>query len=123
VAILIAAPIAIIITAPEALAEIVVVGVLVDIIAGVAIVRVLVGEGVLITGTPPVHPVRLPGLEAFRITIVHGLPEQVCAILIYLIIGARTKVSISRSRIEIWISVIIMVAVIPETYLLLAQAL
>ena len=74
-AIPIAVAVAILVAAPEALAKVVVVGILVDIIAVIAVVRVLICEGVLIAGTPAILPVCRSGVETFRITIVHGLPE------------------------------------------------
>ena len=109
---MIAAQVAIVIAAAEALAKVVVVGVLVDIIASIAVVRVLICERVLIAGTPAIRPVCLSGLETFRITVVHGLPKQIYAVLICLVVGAATIVSIGWSRIEERIAVVIMVAIV-----------
>ena len=122
-AILIAAVEAIFIAATEALAKVVVVGVLVNIIASIAVVCVLIGVGVLVAGTPAIHPVCLSRLVAFRVTVVHGLPEQVYAILICLVVDAATIVSIVRSRVEERITVVIMVAIVLETYLLLTHTI
>ena len=65
---------AIFIAATEALAEVVVVFVLLYVIAIIAVVRIPIGIRVLIVGTPPILPVCLPGAKAFLIAVVYGLP-------------------------------------------------
>ena len=80
----------------EALAEVIVVFVLLYITAAVAVVRVLIGIRALIVGTPPILPVCLSGGEAFLIPIVHSLPEQIRAVLIRLVVGAGTIITKSQ---------------------------
>ena len=66
---MITAIVAIFITASEALAEVVVIGVPVYLITTVAVVCVSIGIGVSVVATPTVVPVRLSGAEAFLIAI------------------------------------------------------
>lgn len=110
------------IAATKALAKVVVVVALVHIITTIAVVRVLVGIRALIAGVPAILPVCLPRTEAFPIAIVHGLPEQICAVLIRLVVAAATIVTIGRRRIVVGIIVVVVVAVVPEIGLLLLQA-
>jgi len=72
----------------------------------------------LVVGTPAILPVCLSGTEAFLITVVHGLPEQIRAVLIRLEVAPPPVVTIVRSRVEVWIIVVI-VAIVLETHLLL----
>jgi len=60
---------------------------------------------------PLILPVGFTGAEAFLVAVVHGLPEQVCAILIRLVVTAATIVTIPRSRIVIRITLVVMLAV------------
>ena len=66
--------------------------------------------------------VRRSGLEAFLVPVVHGLAEQVGAVLIGLVVAAATMVAIDRSRVEVRIAIIIRVMVVLQKYLLLLQA-
>jgi len=111
------------IPATEALAKIVVVVVLVYIIAGVAVVSILIGIGVLVVGEPPILSVRLSGSKAFLITVVHGLPEQICTVSIDLIVAAATIITIDRSSVEVRITVVVVVALVLDACLLPTQAL
>src|ERR1700737_52744 len=117
--VLIAAVVAVVIAATEALTKIVVVVVLVYIIATIAVIRVLIGIRVLIVGTPAILPVCLSGAEAFLVTVVHTLPEQIRAVLIRLVVAAATIVTIVRSRVEVRIIIVIVVTLILEIYSLL----
>lgn len=121
--ILIAAVMAIFIAATEALAEVVVVLVLVYVKAIIAVVRVLIGIRVLIAVAPTILPVCLSGAEALLIAIVYGLLEQICSVLIRFVVPAATIVTIVRSRVEVGITIVIVVLLILDTYLLLTQAL
>ena len=107
----------------KALPKIVVVLVLVDVIARVAIVRVLIGERALVVGMPAILPVRFSGAEALLVTVVHGLTQQVCAILIRFVVSVTAMVTIDRRRVEIRIMIVIVVAVATYAYLLLAYPL
>jgi len=115
---LIAVVVAIFIAATETLAKVVVVVVLGYIITVIAVVRVLIGIRVLIAGGPAILPVCLSGTEAFLITVVHGLPKQICAVFIRLVVAAATVVTIIGSRVEVRIIVVI-VALVLETHVLL----
>ena len=117
---MIAGVIAIFIAATETLAKVIVVFALGYIITIIAVVRVLIGIRVLVVVTPAILPVSLSGQEALLITVVHGLPKQIGAVLIRLIIAAATVVTIVRSRVEIWIIVEIVVLIL-ETRVLLTQ--
>jgi hypothetical protein len=68
-------------------------------------------------------PVCLSGLEAFLIPVVHGLPEEVCAVLIHLVVRSATPVTIVRSHVVARIVVVIVITIILYTRLLLTQAL
>src|SRR5688500_389820 len=70
------AVVAILVTAAEALAEVVVVLPAIDVIAAVAVVGVLVGERVAVVRTPAVHAVGTTGLVALLVTQSHGLAQQ-----------------------------------------------
>ena len=108
---------------PKALPKIVVVLVLVDVVARVAKVRVLIGERAPVVGLPAILPVRLSSAEALLVTVVHGLTQQVCTVLIRLVVSATAMVTIDRSRVEIRIMIVIVVAVVTYAYLLLAYPL
>jgi len=118
---LIAAVESVFIPATEALAEVVVVVGLSYIIAAIAVVRVPIGIRVLIVGPPAILTVGLPRLEAFLITIVHCLPKQIYAVLICLVVAAAKIVTIGRCRVEVGITIVIVIAGIPETDLLLLK--
>ena len=62
----------------------------------------------------------LPGAEAFRIPVVHGLTEQLCAVLIGLVVAAAAIVTIDRSRVVVRIVLVVVVSV--ESCVLLTQA-
>jgi hypothetical protein len=121
--IFIAAVVAILVAATEALPEIVVVVVLGQIIATIAVVRVPISIGVLVVGTPPILPVCLTGAEAFLVAVVYGLPEQVCAIFIRLVVAAATIVTVARSRVVLRITLVIVLPLVSKTYLLLTFTL
>jgi hypothetical protein len=72
-AIEIAVPITIFVAEAKTLAKIVVVGVLVNIITVITVVRVLIRKRVLIVGTPVILSVCFSGVETFRIPVVNGL--------------------------------------------------
>ena len=115
---MIAVVVAIFIAATETLAKIVVVVVLGYVITVIAVVRVLIGKRVLVVGSPAILPVCLSGAEAFLITVVHGPPKHICTVLIRFVVAAATVVTITGSRIEVWITVVI-VALVLETHVLL----
>ena len=73
VPVLVATVEAVFIAVTKALAKIVVVLVLVDVIARIAIVRVLIGERALVVGMPAILPVCFSSAEALLVTVVHGL--------------------------------------------------
>ena len=122
-AVVVAAGVAVFIAATETLAEIEVVVVLVYVIAAIAVVGVLVGIRILVAGTPPILSVGPPGAEAFLVAVVHGLPENVCTVLVDLVVVAATTVPIDGSGVVIRIMIVIVVPIVPETRLLLAQTL
>ena len=66
--------------------------------------------------------VRLSGLESFFVTVVHGLPQCVGAILIDLVVVACPLIAIDGSGVEIRITIIV-VAIVLERYPLLPLAL
>ncbi len=121
--ILIAALVAIFIAATEALAEVVVVILLVYVKAIIAVVRVLIGIRVFIVVAPTIRPVCLSGAVALIIAVVYGLLEQICTVLIRFVVPAATRVTIIRGSVEVRIIIVIVVLLILETFLLLTQAL
>jgi len=72
---LITAVVAVLVPTTEALAEIIVVLILVKVIARITVVCVLIRITVLVVRTPAILPVCLPGAEAFLIAVVYGPPE------------------------------------------------
>src|SRR6202040_3063384 len=94
----------------------------VDIVAVVAVGRVLVGIALPVVGTPTIFTVGRPGAEAFLVTVVHRLPKQVCAVLIRLIVSAAAIVAINRRGIEIGI-VVKVVTLFPKSPVLVPQTL
>lgn len=118
--VLVAAVESVFVAVTKALPKIVVVLVLVDVIARVAIVRVLIGERITVVGMPAILPVRFSSAEALLVTVVHGLTQQVCAVLIRLVVPMTSMVTIDRSRVEIRIMIVIVLAAAMYAYLLLA---
>lgn len=99
--------IAILITPAETLSEIIVVIGLSDVVAVVAVVCVLIGIRVLISGRIAVLPCGLSGLISLRISIVHCLPKRVRAVLVGLVVAATAIVAIDGSCVVIRIVVIV----------------
>ena len=122
-AILIPAVVAILIAATESLAKVVVVIVPLYVVAVVAVVRILIGIRASVVGTPVVLAVCRSCLEALLVTVVHSLAEQICAVLIRLVVAAAPMVTIDRRRVEVGIVIVIGVTVVLEKYLLLTLAL
>src|SRR5581483_2957140 len=71
--VLVAAVESVFVAVTKALPKIVVVLVLVNVIARVAIVRVLIGERALVVGMPAILPVCFSSAVSLFITVVHGL--------------------------------------------------
>jgi hypothetical protein len=69
---------------------------------------------------PAILPVRFSSAEALFVTVVHGLTQQVCAVLIRLVVPMTSMVTIDRSRVEIRIMIVIVLAAAMYAYLLLA---
>lgn len=111
------------IAATEALAEVVVVVVLAYIVAAIAIVCVPIDKRASVVGMPAISMVSPSGSKAFLITVSHGLLQQPDPVLIRFVIGAATMVTIVRGSVEVRIMVIIVVTLVPDTYLLLTQSL
>ena len=76
----------------------------------------------MVVGTPAILAVCRSGPEAFLIAVVHGLAEQIRAVLIRLVVAAAAIVPIDRSRVEVRIAIIIGVPVVLKRNLLLTQA-
>ena len=68
-------------------------------------------------------PVSFPGAKAFLVAMVHDLPEQVCAILIRLVVIAAAIVTIARSGVVVGISFEIVPTIVPKCHLLLTFTL
>ena len=118
-----ATPVVAILIAPlESFAEVVVVVVLPHVAAVEAVVGVLIGEGSPVVEAPVVLLVRAPCLVTFLVPGVRGLPEPVGAVLIGLVVGVAPAVLVGRRRVVERV-VIVVVAVIREARLLLAQLL
>jgi hypothetical protein len=117
-AILIPAVKAVFIAAAEALAEVVAVVALVYEVAPIAVVPLLIGIRVLIAGPPTVLAVCLSGAIALLIAIVDGLPEQIHAVLIGVIVVAAERVPIIRGRIKEQVAIGVVVTCVLETYVL-----
>ena len=115
--------VAIVIAATESRAEIVAVLIRVYIIAGIAGGRVLVGIGVSRIGAPAILLVGLSCPEALLIAGVHGLPKRIRPVLICLVMPAAPRVPPVWSRVEVGITIVIIVALVLEPEMLLTQAL
>lgn len=113
---MIAAVVAIFVATTEALAKVVVIVVPVYVITVIAVVGVLIGITVSVVGTPPILAVCLSGPEAFLVTVVNGLAQKICAVLISLVVATATMVTIDRSRVEVRIAIVIGVMVVLEKY-------
>ena len=96
---MIAAVEAVLITATETLAEVVLVLKQVYIVAVIAVRCILVGVRILVVETPPVFSIRLTGSPAFLIPQVQGSPQHVRAVLIRLVVSTATIVPIDVRRI------------------------
>lgn len=120
---MIPAVVTVFVAATESLTEIIVVLVSGYVVAVVAIVSILVGIGLSKVVRPAVFAIRLPGPEAFLVTIVNRLAEIICAVPIGLVVTAAAIVAITWSRVEVRITIVIWVTVVLEKYLLLTQAL
>ena len=120
--ILITAVISVFIAMAEPLAEVVVVSGLIFVIPVVTEIGVLVGIAVTIVVVPSVFPIGSAGFKALLVAVIHRPPQQVCAILVYLVIRPGPVVSINRRRIEVGIGIVIK-SRLAETILLLAEAL
>ncbi len=118
-----AAGVAIFITTLEALTEVVVIIVLAYVITIIAVVGVLIGIRLCVVGIPVVLPVCPSSIVAFLIAVIDGLPEQIRAVLVCLVVAAAAIVTIIRRRVEVRISAVVMIAIILDAQLLLAQAL
>ena len=110
-----AAVVAIFIAATEAFAEVVVVVVPVHVIAAIAVVRILIGIAVSVVRSPAILPVCLSSAEALLIAVVDGLPEQICAVLIRLVVPAAARVPIARRRVEVGITTVVVIACVLDT--------
>ena len=118
--IVIAVAVAIFIATTETLAKVIVVFALGHIITTIAVVRVLIGIRTLVVGTPAILPVCSSGLEALLITVVHGLPKHIGAVLVRLVVAAVPVVTIVRVGVEIGITVIV-VTLVAKTIVLISQ--
>ena len=78
----------------ETLAEIIIVVILAYVIPAIAIVRVLIGERVLVVGAPAILAIRLSGEKSLLIPVVHAFSKQIGAVLIRFVILAATIVTI-----------------------------
>lgn len=106
----------------EALAKVISVVFRVNVVAVVAVGRVLVGIALAEVGAPIVLTVGLSGAEAFLIAIVHRLAQRVGAVLIDFVVGAAAVVTINRSGIEVGI-IVVVVPFFAETPVLIAEML
>jgi hypothetical protein len=114
-----AAIVAVFIAATEALPEVMVVVITVYIEAVIAVIGILIGIGVSVVGTPAILSVRLSRAKTLLIPVVHGSAEQVCAVLIGLVVATSPTVSIARGSGEVGIRAVVVVALILDTQLLL----
>ena len=105
--VLVTAAIAVLVAATEALAEIVVVVVPFYVITVVAVVCVLIPIRILVVGTPAILAVRPSSPESFLVTVVNGLPEIICGVLINLVVAVATLVPINRSRVKVRIAIVV----------------
>ncbi len=122
-AILILPVVAVLISTLKSLAEVVVVVVPIDVITVIAVVCVLVSVRALVVRLPPVLAICASGPVTLLIAIVHGLAEQIGAVLVRLVRISTTAVLIDRGRVVIRIVIVIGVTVVLKIDLLLTQAL
>ena len=110
-----AAIVAVFIAATEALPEVMVVVITVYIEAVIAVIGILLGIGVSVVGTPAILSVRLSRAKTLLIPVVHGSAEQVCAVLIGLVVATAATISIARGCVEIRITTVVIVTFILDT--------
>ena len=115
---MIPAVVAIFIATTEALAEVIVIIVLGNVIATIPVVRVLIGIGVLVVGAPPILTIGISGEEALFITVIYGFPKHIRAVLIGFVVAATAVVTIIRRRVKVRI-IVVVVAITLEVPLLL----
>src|SRR5260221_194261 len=117
-----AAVIPVLVAAPESLTEVVVVLALVHVHARVAVVRIFVGVRIPVIRAIAVLPIRLSGAVAFLVAVVHGLLEQIGAVLVDVIAAAQIGVPIARGGVEVGIVAVVVGPRAGQTRLLLPQA-
>jgi hypothetical protein len=115
------AAIAVFISTAKSLTEVIVVVALVYVVPAIAVVRILISVGVLIARVPTILTVRLTRAKTLLISVVDGLPEQIRAILIRLVVVAAARVPIIRRRVEVRIAVVVVATRVLNAQLLQAQ--
>lgn len=94
------------ITPAEALAEVVAILLSINVVAVIAVGRILIGIGVLIAGiAPAVLAVGLPGAKALLVTVVNGLTKKLSPVLVRLVVSAATRVAIVIRRVVVLVVV------------------
>jgi len=91
--------IAVLITASEALAEVVAVVVDANVVTAIPEGRVLVGERVVVIESPAVLTIRLTRSDAFLVTVPQSLPELIRCVLIRIVVSPAAIVAVNWWRI------------------------
>src|SRR5690242_11115926 len=84
--VLITAVVSIFVAAAEPLAEVVIVSPLIFVIPVIAEVGILVSITVTIVVVPIVFPIGSAGFKALLVTVIHRSSQQICTILVHLVI-------------------------------------
>ena len=79
----------------------------------------MIGIGVLVIGMPAVFAVCLSGPEAFAVAVVHSLSQDICPVLIDLVVISGSLVTIYRGTGIVRITIIVAVALVLKPKLLL----
>jgi hypothetical protein len=106
--------VAVFIATTEALSKVVVIIAPVHVVSVVPIVRILVGIRVSEIGTPAILAICFSGPVALFITIINGLAEKIRSVLIRLVVAAASPVTIFWNRVEIRITIVVGVPVVPK---------
>src|SRR5882672_2707877 len=104
--VLIAAVVAVFITATEAFAKVILIVGNVDIVSVIAVTGIQIRIAILWIKLPSVLPVCLSGVEALFVTSIDGLSEQVRPVLIHVVVLAIAIVAIVRRAVVVIVKIL-----------------
>jgi hypothetical protein len=87
--------------ATETFTEVVLVLRKINVVSVVPVARILIPEVILIAVSPSIFTIRLSSTNTLFVTIPHGLPKQICAVLVRLVVSATSIVAILRRSVAV----------------------